>query len=183
VLLPENGSGIHSDYSTSVIRGRSQNASEAGPPPALSSVLTIRPTTEASAADTPPLLGINHQHEPTQASIATIQSYATAPSVLAPSTAAATEGGSTIRMSPSTLVHRFTLIKPGGAKRAAVASGGGGAASPPPGASAHYQQPTADGWSPFDFFFSSGMLAARCDLCAKRIGWKPVLQCDDCGLR
>ena len=23
----------------------------------------------------------------------------------------------------------------------------------------------------------------KCDLCGKRLGWKPVLECDDCGLR
>jgi len=31
--------------------------------------------------------------------------------------------------------------------------------------------------------FSSGILIEKCDLCNKRLGWKPVLECDDCGLR
>jgi LIM domain kinase 1 len=39
------------------------------------------------------------------------------------------------------------------------------------------------GWNPLDLFFSSGLLMAKCDICVKRIGWKPVLECDDCGLR
>ena len=37
-------------------------------------------------------------------------------------------------------------------------------------------------WSPFGFFFSNA-LSAKCDLCGKRLGRKPVLECDDCGLR
>lgn len=43
--------------------------------------------------------------------------------------------------------------------------------------------PGSDGqiW-PFGFFFSSA-IAAKCDICYKRLGWKPVLECDDCGLR
>ena len=40
----------------------------------------------------------------------------------------------------------------------------------------------SEGWSPFEFFFSSG-LVGKCDVCTKRLGWKPVLECDDCGLR
>lgn len=42
--------------------------------------------------------------------------------------------------------------------------------------------PSGEMWTPFGFFFSSA-LAAKCDLCTKRLGWKPVLECDDCGLR
>ncbi|KAF8584461.1 kinase-like protein [Ramaria rubella] len=67
-----------------------------------------------------------------------------------------TEHGNISQFPPSllqpTLLHRFTLIKPG-AKPHLI------------------------------FFFSSGLLVARCDLCTKRLGWKPVLECDDCGLR
>lgn len=39
------------------------------------------------------------------------------------------------------------------------------------------------GWNPLDLFFSSGLLVAKCDMCMKRLGWRPVLECDDCGLR
>ena len=41
----------------------------------------------------------------------------------------------------------------------------------------------ATGWNPFEMFFSSGLLIGKCDICNKRLGWKPVLECDDCGLR
>lgn len=105
---------------------------------------------------------------------------------------------------PPALLHRFTLIKPG-AKRAGAGIGTGGpslspgpfvsGASPDVSTSLGNQKTTvansnsgtapaaAPVWSPFDFFFSSGLLVARCDLCSKRLGWKPVLECDDCGLR
>jgi LIM domain kinase 1 len=145
-------------------------------PPSLSSILTIRPSPNPESV---PPAARSHGAEPSEASIASVESYSTASSQIAPSVAAATEGGSTIRMSPSTLMHRFTLIKPG-AKRNSPYGGGSGPASPP---AHHHAAGAVDGWSPFDFFFSSGMLAAKCDLCAKRVGWKPVLECDDCGLR
>lgn len=48
-------------------------------------------------------------------------------------------------------VHRFSLVKSGG------------------------------GWSPFDIIFGSALgTGSKCDLCAKRLGWKPCLECDDC---
>lgn len=48
-------------------------------------------------------------------------------------------------------VHRFSLVKSGG------------------------------GWSPFDMIFGSALgTGSKCDLCAKRLGWKPCLECDDC---
>ncbi|KAF9040142.1 kinase-like domain-containing protein [Panaeolus papilionaceus] len=127
-------------------------------------------------------------------SIATIDSYHTAtssgssmgsPSYI--SSAYATEGGgSTIRslhgnyVAP--MVHRFTLLKPGKQQQKRTSgstspvrpnfSGGGG------------QETSGIQWpNPLEMFFSSGLLTAKCDLCAKRIGWKPVLECDDCGLR
>ena len=98
------------------------------------------------------------------------------------------------------LLHRFTLIKPG-AKRtglgSAPSSSGTTAPSTGSSATANPESPSksvsnSNGamppiptvlWSPFDFFFSTGLLVARCDLCSKRLGWKPVLECDDCGLR
>lgn len=92
----------------------------------------------------------------------------------------------TIRRMPSTLIHRFTLIKPG-AKRISGNNGSSGSPSKAvrpssPGRSGSSSSSDV-GWSPFDFFFSSGLLVAKCDLCNKRLGWKPVLECDDCGLR
>ena len=84
------------------------------------------------------------------------------------SVANATEGGSTIRGSAIPMVHRFTLIKPG-TKRGA---GGRG------------EEPQSEGsWNPLELFFSSTLLSAKCDVCAKRLGWKPVLECDDCGMK
>ena len=38
-------------------------------------------------------------------------------------------------------------------------------------------------WNPLDFLFSSTLLGSKCDICMKRLGWKPVLECDDCGMR
>lgn len=50
-------------------------------------------------------------------------------------------------------VHRFSLMKSGG------------------------------GWSPLDILFGSALgTGSKCDLCAKRLGWKPCLECDDCSL-
>jgi LIM domain kinase 1 len=98
-------------------------------------------------------------------------SYHTAYSSDAPSTAAATEGCSTIR--GLLLVHRFTLIKPGARRQSNDMSH-------------NRSYPTPDAvaaWNPLDLFFSSGLLIAKCDICFKRLGWKPVLECDDCGLR
>jgi LIM domain kinase 1 len=201
----ESGSNF-TDYSTTVIRGHPTNGSEA--PPALSSMLTIRSPHSAVADDPLPAHNANaqvttHHPEPTGMSVSaiTIDSYRTANSNL--SIAAATEGGSTIRVSPSAMVHRFTLIKTGARKAStgggaagvgSVGIGGSGAISPrrvPTGESrgTHGRQTAesngaaAEGWSPFDFFFASGMLSSKCDVCNKRIGWKPALECDDCGLR
>jgi LIM domain kinase 1 len=96
------------------------------------------------------------------------------------------------------LIHRFTLIKPGSARKGSISGppgsplvSPGGRAAPsngrvvsPNGRAASPPPDQAPAWSPFEFFFSSGM-GAKCDLCAKRLGWgwKPVLECDDCGMR
>ena len=165
----ESGSTLtYSDYSTSVVKAASQA------PPSLSSIMTIRPTKPDSEEEQ-----IAIPSGPTD-SMFSIESFHTArsSSILgAPSIAAATEGGSTIGPeAASVMLHRFTLIKPGAAGK-----------KPPTGisqglASSASHGPSEAGWSPFDFFFSSG-LVAKCDLCHKRLGWKPVLECDDCGLR
>jgi len=168
LLADNDGSNFtYSDYSTSVVKGVAQA------PPSLSSIMTVRPTKSASEE------GLVIPTGPTD-SMLSIESFHTARSssiLNAPSIAAATEGGSTIRSEqPSVMLHRFTLIKPGASGKkipTGVSQGITSSAS---------QGPSEAGWSPFDFFFSSG-LVAKCDLCHKRLGWKPVLECDDCGLR
>ncbi|TFK47257.1 kinase-like protein [Heliocybe sulcata] len=161
--LIDDSSSVYSDYSTTVIRSHGQQSTE---PPSLSSILTIRPSPDPNASPLPVPDGHNAQNTD---SLLSIESYRTARSSVGLSIAGATEGGSTIRMLPSALVHRFTLIKPG-AKRQS------GSMSP----AKVNMEPT---WSPLNVFFSSGLLVAKCDLCSKRLGWKPVLECDDCGLR
>ena len=105
-------------------------------------------------------------------SLISIETYHTAHSSIV-STAAATEGGSSIRSIP--MVHRFTLLKPGAKRPAATATNGLGSAS--------MIKTVEAGWNPLDLFFSSALLVTKCDICMKRLGWKPVLECDDCGLR
>jgi LIM domain kinase 1 len=166
--LIDSPPSIYSDYSTTVIRQHSPR-SNTPPLPSLSSILTIRASPNLSETQGPNPLPADDRN--TETSTFSIESYHTAHSSMALSMAAATEGGSTIRGMPSTLVHRFTLLKPG-AKRAS------GSATPP-------QRPSSADvpWNPFDLIFSSGLLTAKCDICHKRLGWKPVLECDDCGLR
>ncbi|KAF9529035.1 kinase-like domain-containing protein [Crepidotus variabilis] len=186
-----HGSELGSEYSTTVIR-TSQNPA----PPSLSSVLTVRPSPDPNGVpsnilpSTPPSTtpsygnslndksGSAIHDDPLNSSsilsIATLDSYHTAAGS-AISSAYATEGGSTVRslrgnyVAP--LVHRFTLLKPGKQKR------NSGSISP-----THHDNANA-GWNPLDMLFSSGLLVGKCDMCNKRIGWKPVLECDDCGLR
>lgn len=155
-LVEDTQSGL-TDYSTTVIRQHQNNF------PSLSSVLTVRPAGNGGdeAQD-----DVMRRNATSAFSVATFQ---TAHSSI--STTAATEGGSTIRSIPSTLVHRFTLLKPG-TKRSS------GNVSPP-----RRSPPGEAGWNPFERIFTSGLLTAKCDICTKRIGWKPVLECDDCGLR
>ncbi|KAI0297013.1 kinase-like protein [Multifurca ochricompacta] len=159
----------YSNYSTTVVRGHAQQPTHSTIPP-LSSILTIRaprPTYQL-----PPNRPLPAEPQPgpettLHQSAISMASYYTASEDA--SIAAATEGGSSL--APA-LVHRFTLIKPGTtAKR-----------FPPPGAQVHS---SAQGWSALDFFFASGLLpgGAKCDICSKRLGRKPVLECDDCGLR
>lgn len=156
--LIEDTQSALSDYSTTVIRQPQGNNSSSFP-----SVLTIRPTENGNdgAGDD---MGRRNA-----ASAFSVETFRTAHSSI--STTAATEGGSTIGSIPSMLVHRFTLLKPG-TKRSS------GSVSPPQRSS-----PGEGGWNPFELIFTSGLLTAKCDICTKRIGWKPVLECDDCGLR
>ncbi|KAF8622800.1 hypothetical protein AX15_006728 [Amanita polypyramis BW_CC] len=201
-LLESHKATSGSNYSTSVIRSHLTQA-----PPSLSSVLTIRPSPDPNSIPTavlPPSpdsetqsgtqsaivtdtnLHTHHPHEATDIlgtyslmSIASLDSYHTAPrtgsSII--SDTLATEGGSVRSFYGNfipPLVHRFTLLKPGGKQKRDASPGpgdGGGVAA------------VAASWNPLELFFSSGLLMAKCDLCGKRIGWKPVLECDDCGLR
>ncbi|KAI0830155.1 kinase-like protein [Trametes gibbosa] len=183
--LIDSTSSTYSDYSTTVIRGHSPAYTD---PPALSSILTIRPSPNPNGSDDltcHPLAIGAHGPTPTTTTIPTpsdsmisVDSFHTAPSssIIAPSLAAATEGGSTIRGSTIGMVHRFTLIKPG-SKR------GTGGARDVHSRSASPTRSTENLWSPLELFFSSTLLSAKCDVCAKRLGWKPVLECDDCGMK
>ena len=182
--IPDNGSGdsqepllapgsSYSTYSTSVIRGHSQQLTYSTIDP-LSSILTVRAS--PIAPNLPPNRPLPAEPEPDleltlRRSTISVASYytATEEEEEAPSIAAATEGGSSL--APA-LVHRFTLVKPGTlfTKRSRPAS------------------PSGAQWSALDFFFTSGLLpggggGAKCDICVKRLGRKAALECDDCGLR
>ncbi|KAI0087607.1 kinase-like protein [Irpex rosettiformis] len=177
--LLDSISSAQSEYSTTVIRAHPSTDTM---PSSLSSILTIRPTQNPNGSDdltSRPLATGPNAPTPSD-SIVSIESYHTASGsseITAPSIAAATEGGSTIRQAPVPLVHRFSLLKPTGNRRASMNNEPrGGTASPP-------KQGQEGGWSPLDFIFHSTLLGAKCDVCGKRLGWKPVLECDDCGLR
>ncbi|KAJ7620574.1 kinase-like domain-containing protein [Mycena polygramma] len=183
-------SSTFSDYSTTVIRAH-PNQGSGSQLPSLSSILTVRavaaPDSPDPAAATPPAdapsASAFSETDPLGGSIlsiASLDSYHTAHSVSAISTTYATEGGSTIRSLhgnyTAPLVHRFSLLKPGAKPKK---SGSNGTVSPT-GSGGNGE---GSGWNPLDLFFSSGLLVAKCDICMKRLGWKPVLECDDCGLR
>ncbi|CAK5271015.1 unnamed protein product [Mycena citricolor] len=186
-LLEQGAPSAFSEYSTTVIRGPSGVSSSQLP--SLSSVLTVRASPNPN--ETPvPVLPASHDRSFSDSdadplagsvlSIASLDSYHTAHTASAISSAYATEGGSTIRSLhgnyTAPLVHRFTLLKPGAKPRKTSS----GTVSPTASAQAEV---AASGWNPLDLFFSSGLLVAKCDICLKRLGWKPVLECDDCGLR
>jgi LIM domain kinase 1 len=96
-------------------------------------------------------------------------------------------------------MHRFTSIKPGTKPRKLPAgsgaaqsgfqvprAGGGGAKGTGEQGLAASTSASAIGgfaWNPLDLFFSSGLLMAKCDVCFKRLGWRPVMACDDCGMK
>ncbi|KAH8823878.1 TKL/LISK/LISK-DD1 protein kinase [Flagelloscypha sp. PMI_526] len=195
-LLQRNGSG-ESEYSTTVIRPQKKDAS---PPPALSSILTIRPDHQVQNSPSQPILSgpaasTFSMNDPLNSSsimsIATLDSYhtAAAPSIMTTSTANATEGGSTIRSLhgnyAAPLVHRFSLIKPGAKPK--IKSIGSSKDLVFPGKdnekAGGSTTPGSSSWNPLDLFFPSGLLVSKCDVCSKRLGWKPVLECDDCGMR
>ncbi|EGO02870.1 hypothetical protein SERLA73DRAFT_84743 [Serpula lacrymans var. lacrymans S7.3] len=167
--LLDSTSSTYSDYSVSMNGGHSPDPTITMPP-SLSSILTVRPSPDLNGAACPVTPGLISTEDSmptaTTDSRLSVQTYHTAHSSVLASIAAATEGNSSIRSLP--LVHRFTLLKPG-TKRTS------GNTSPARNAEG--------GWNPLDLFFSSGLLVQKCDVCTKRIGWKPVLECDDCGLR
>lgn len=183
--LQEDDDGNFLEYSTTVIRGHSKGTSAA---PSAASVLTMRPETieQPSPGPTP----VGQRLPPSADSLLSIDSYHTAkglPSAMAPSIAAATEGStmSAASATPSAHHHRFTLIKPGkDNKRSGSVSPTSGQGSD--SVTAVASNTSSPAWTPLDFFFFSGGLnafSAKCDACGKRLGWKPVLECDDCGLR
>ncbi|EIW76706.1 kinase-like protein [Coniophora puteana RWD-64-598 SS2] len=129
------------------------------------------PSTTTSSMTTTP---------PTANSLMSIETYRTAESSTA-STTAATKGFSSI-MTNIPLVHRFTLLRPG-TKRTSMNGHGSPAATTKGRSTSPTRQGEAASWSPLELLFSSGLLVQKCDICMKRIGWKPCLECDDCGLR
>ncbi|KAJ7656676.1 kinase-like domain-containing protein [Mycena rosella] len=190
-LLDSNAtSSTFSDYSTTVIRAHPTQGS-GSQLPSLSSILTVRASPNPNETPVPVLPATPHTRSLSDSenddplagsifSIASLDSYHTAHTASALSSAFATEGGSTIRSLhgnyTAPLVHRFSLLKPGAKPKK---SGSNGTVSPT-GSGGNGE---VSGWNPLELFFSSGLLVAKCDICAKRLGWKPVLECDDCGLR
>uniref|UniRef100_A0A8H8CFV5 Kinase-like protein n=1 Tax=Psilocybe cubensis TaxID=181762 RepID=A0A8H8CFV5_PSICU len=201
VIKPHNTSSLPPSLSSILTIRPSPDPSPADPPSPPQGASTLNGRAPLQALEDP--LGTS-----SILSIATMDSYHTASAAsvsLSSSTvssAYATEGGSTIRgvdvdgggYAPP-LVHRFTLLKPGAKQKRHSGSGPG---SPPLGGAANGNgngngggggggggaaAPETSGWNPLEILFSSGLLVGKCDLCNKRLGWKPVLECDDCGLR
>ncbi|KAG5725095.1 RasGEF domain-containing serine/threonine-protein kinase X [Termitomyces sp. T112] len=163
----------------------------ATPVPSVSSLLTIQPSPDLN--DTlDPLPPVSTPSHPTFdapkpaiaddpfnsnsiLTTASLDSYLTASSAAAAScfsSTLATQGDSTVH---SPLVHRFTLHKPGAKPNNVARRTGSISPSQSHGdVSAH--------WNPL-LLFSSGLLMSKCDVCTKRLGWKPILVCDDCDLR
>ncbi|KAJ4500603.1 TKL/LISK/LISK-DD1 protein kinase [Lentinula lateritia] len=195
-LLNGNASAI-SEYSTTVVRAHPNHDGNGTQAPSLSSILTIRASPDPNAINNQVLPGSDHSPEASTImaehpangsdllghssilSIDSLDSYHTAAGSSIISSTMATEGGSTIKSLhgnySAPLVHRFTILKPG-----AKPTKKSGNSTPPTNA------PVAEplSWNPFDLFFSGGSLVSKCDVCSKRFGpWKPILECDDCGLK
>ncbi|KAG6873102.1 hypothetical protein C0995_002945 [Termitomyces sp. Mi166 len=178
-----------SEYSTTVIREQPSTT----PVPSLSSILTIRPSPDLLPPATSPLpptpdpIADDPLNSTSDFTIASLDSYLTAASISASSSlssALATQGGgSTIRslhrnfVAP--LVHRFTLHKPGAKPNSANNKRTGSTDILPSGSNGDL---SGAHWNPL-LLFSSGLLMSKCDVCTKRLGWKPILVCDDCDLR
>lgn len=185
-----------SDYSTTVIRG--------APPPSRSSILTARPALASPNEElTDSMITIDSYYTAsdsaislavaTEGSMLSDESPAMPPPVSHPSppqrpvppVPIPSSNGTAQR--PRAAIHRFTIIKPGSISspksKSPTRSPSRGNASGRSSGDARIPAQLGMGWSPFHLFFASGLLVARCDLCGQRLGWKPVLECDDCGLR
>jgi len=170
-LLADNDDGSnfkYSDCSTSVVKRVGQA------PPSLSSIMTVRPTKSASEE------GFVIPSGPTD-SMLSIESFHTARSSSIHPKCPVYRRSHRGRIDdlPRTAVGDAPPVYAHQAWRVGEENPHGCLTGIMSSAS---QGPSEAGWSPFDFFFSSG-LVAKCDLCHKRLGWKPVLECDDCGLR
>ncbi|KAK0185506.1 TKL/LISK/LISK-DD1 protein kinase [Armillaria mellea] len=163
-----------SEYSTTVIHS---HPSQQTVPPSLSSILTIHAspnpnetpdqvlpasnpspsshsTIMAQCAEGEDLLGIS-----SIMSIDSLDLYHTVAGVSAISSTLVTEGGSTIHSLHGNYPKKNSIS---------------GTISPPS---------EAVTWNPLDLIFSSGLFVAKYDVCMKWLGWKPMLECDDCGLK
>ncbi|KAK0193235.1 kinase-like domain-containing protein [Armillaria mellea] len=163
-----------SEYSTMVIH---LHPSQQTVPPSLSSILTIPAspnpnktpdqvlpasnpspsscsTIVAQCAEGKDLLGTS-----SIMSIDSLDLYHTVAGVSAISSTLVTEGGSMIRSLHGNYPKKNSIS---------------GAISPPG---------KAVTWNLLDLIFSSGLFVAEYDVCTKWLGWKPVLECDDCGLK
>jgi LIM domain kinase 1 len=198
LIATQKESSEDSTYTTTATVIRHPSPTTTGPPglppPAMSSVMTIKaspPRVSGAAPTTPrtppptrpppsppvtPDVLQHHKHMSSEGSNPSIMSYHTAVSsslLSGPSIAAATEG-STMSTQSSGAIHRFTLHKLG--KKQSVT-----------GIDSLLEGSPSNGirsWSPFEFFFGNALgTGGKCDLCGKRLGWKPSLECDDCGLR
>ncbi|KXN85190.1 putative serine/threonine-protein kinase kinX, partial [Leucoagaricus sp. SymC.cos] len=199
-------------YSTSVVRSYVTNTPSSlssvltikpSPDPNATPVPILPPKDTPSPVDSNNLT----MHDTSTFSIATMDSYHTAAGSTV-SSALATEGGSTIRTIGSNGsvigtastgsrggggMHRFTSIKPGAKPRKVGATAAAGSGAVQSGfqvtgekgmvASTSASAIAGFAWNPLDLFFSSGLLMAKCDVCFKRLGWRPVMACDDCGMK
>ncbi|KAK0187146.1 hypothetical protein F5146DRAFT_1105026 [Armillaria mellea] len=91
-------------------------------------------------------------------SIDSLDLYHTAASVSAISSALVTEGGSTICSLHGNYPKKNSIS---------------GTISPPG---------KVVTWNLLDLIFSSGLFVAKYNVCTKWLGWKPMLECNDCGL-
>ncbi|KAK0185387.1 hypothetical protein F5146DRAFT_1165054 [Armillaria mellea] len=146
-------------------------------PPSLSSILTIRaspnpnetpdqvlPASNPSPSSRSTIVAQHTEGEDLLGissimSIDSLDLYHTAAGVSAISSTLATEGGSMIRSLHGDYPKKNSIS---------------GTISPPG---------EAVTWNPLDLIFSSGLFVAKYDVCMEWLGWKPVLECDDCGLK
>ena len=195
-------------YGTTVVRSQISTFT-----PSLSSVLTIKPSPDPSPTPALSLADTSSPKSPdylmmNDASTSSIVGFNTYHSTSCSiSSALVAEGGSimstvgtngSINSRGGAGIHRFTNIKPGTKPKklgARVVAGSATAQSDfEPSrvkgqvergiiASTSSSAIGALAWNPLDLFFSSGLLMVKCDVCFKRLGWRPVMTCDDCGMK